>query len=58
MLGAHMSARHKGESKAYQHKIEVMHARKDERALLLSAKRLFYNLHPDADHRKERGKLN
>ena len=58
MLGAHMFAKHKGESKDYKHKMEVWNARKDERALLVSAKCLFYALHPNADHRKERGELN
>ena len=58
MLGAHMSSRHKGESKAYQHKLKVMNARTDERALLDNAKRLFYVMNPGADHRKARSTLN
>ena len=49
-----MSQRHRGASESYQHKVKVMETRQDQRALLANAKRLFYAMHPDDDHREQR----
>ena len=57
-LGGHVSAKHSGESEAYNFKRKRFEERKTQRAILSAARNIYYKLHPAKDHRQDYKTLN